>query len=88
MSKASEVLVPCKFILLLLQFILIAMVGTVRQEFILQGLPSIVEINSNDYTQAEQSILAACVIFSVMIFLEFFTILFGISLLFERVNVF
>ena len=53
-----------------------------------QGIPSRYGEFSAEYKEGERSILAASLIFLVLIFLEFVTLTFGISLLFNKINAF
>ena len=89
MYQVSQVVMPVKFILMLLQFILIIFVLATREEYVFQGVPSWKAYpGSDEYKQADDSVLAASLIFLMMIFLEFLTLIFGVSIMFNKVNVF
>jgi len=95
---------PIKFILMLLQFLLIIFVLVTRvsqlycptlifniflqEEYVYQGIPSRYGQYSAEYNHGDRSVLAASLIFLVLIFLEFVTLTFGISLLFNKINAF
>lgn len=60
-----------------------------REEYVYQGVPSWKAFpDSDDFKQADSSVLAASLIFLVLIFLEFLTLIFGVSIMFNKVNVF
>ena len=89
MYQVSQVVMPVKFILMLLQFILIVFVLATREEYVFQGVLSWKAYpGSDEYKQADDSVLAASLIFLMMIFLEFLTLIFGVSIMFNKVNVF
>ena len=88
MYQVSQVVMPVKFILMLLQFLLIIFVLATREEYIYQGVPSWKAFpDSVEYKQADSSVLAASLIFLLLIFLEFLTLIFGVSIMFNKVNV-
>ena len=88
MVKVSAVLMPIKFILMMMQFILVVLVATTRSEYIYEGIPTLYGLYSEKYNKANNSILAGCLIFIILLFLEFFTLIFGVSLMFNKVNAF
>ena len=89
MYQVSQVIMPVKFMLILLQFLLIVFVLATREEYIFQGVPSWkASPDTDEYKQAQHSVLAASLIFLFLVFLEFITLTFGVSIMFNKVNVF
>lgn len=88
MYKVSAFMMPVKFSLMLLQFLLLIFVLATSDEYVAQGLPSRFGPDTPQFTSASASVTAAALIFLALLFAEWVTLIFGVSLLFNRVNAF
>eukprot|EP00347_Sterkiella_histriomuscorum_P010739 403375105 len=86
-QNVSSVVMPIKFFLMMMEFLLVIFVAATRDEYIHSGISNINTFDSDTYKEADRSVLAASLIFIILLFLEFFTLIFGVSLLFNKVNV-
>lgn len=91
-------LVPCKFLLCVIQLILSVIIIKTRADYIYPGIPAGASSSSTDYTNAEKGygplnqrlsrILACTILFIIMTAIEIGSTMMGLSVFFNQVNLF
>ena len=84
----NEVVIPIKFILIILQFVLLVGILATKDEYIFVGIKKFSKITDKEFKDAEQEILGLTWLTILMLCSELVTLSMGISVMFEKTNVF
>eukprot|EP00330_Aristerostoma_sp_ATCC50986_P010960 CAMPEP_0114591440 /NCGR_PEP_ID=MMETSP0125-20121206/13481_1 /TAXON_ID=485358 ORGANISM="Aristerostoma sp., Strain ATCC 50986" /NCGR_SAMPLE_ID=MMETSP0125 /ASSEMBLY_ACC=CAM_ASM_000245 /LENGTH=143 /DNA_ID=CAMNT_0001789515 /DNA_START=39 /DNA_END=470 /DNA_ORIENTATION=- len=85
---ASDVLIPSKFIFLFTHLLVSIVILNARQGNIFAAVGSNVTVDSDEYTNADDGLLAAGVITIILVVIEMIILFNGITLFYDRLNLF
>ena len=84
----NEVVIPIKFILIILQFVLLVLVRSTKDEYIFVGIPKFSKITDVEFLDAEKELLGLTWLAVILLISQLVTLSMGISVMFEKINVF
>ena len=84
----NEIVIPVKFILIILQFVLLVGILATKDEYIFVGIPKFSKITDQQFLDAESEILALTWLTIILLVSQLVTLSLGISVMFEKINVF
>ena len=87
-ESVSSVIVPSKFVLAMCQLLLVVVILQTREDFIYAGIEETYTTSSDEYKSADAELLAATVIFIFFLCVEFLLLMLGLSVFFDKANIF
>ena len=87
-STTNEVIIPVKFILIIIQFVLLVIILFTKDEYVFVGLPKFTKLNGDEFAKAVEEFLSLTWLTILLLFFEILTLSSGISVMVEKMNVF
>tara|TARA_B110001450_G_C17352451_1_gene372145 strand:- start:303 stop:572 length:270 start_codon:yes stop_codon:yes gene_type:complete len=84
----NEAIIPIKFILIILQFVLLIGILATKDEYIFVGITKFSKISDAVFLDAEKELLALTWLAVILLISQLVTLSMGISVMFEKINVF